>query len=31
LLKRALPNEADEIERLSRLWFQTAGVSEHRP
>lgn len=31
LLKRALPNEADEIERLSKLWFQTAGVSEHRP
>ena len=30
LLKRALPNEAEEIERLSSLWFQTAGVIEPR-
>jgi len=31
LLKRALPNEIEEIERLSRLWFQTLGGSEQRP
>ncbi len=31
LLKRALPNEKDEIERLSSLWFQTGGLSDQRP
>jgi hypothetical protein len=29
LLKRALPNEMEEIERLSRLWFQTLGGEQH--
>jgi hypothetical protein len=29
LLKRALPNEMEEIERLSRLWFQTVGGEQH--
>jgi hypothetical protein len=31
LLKRALPNEIEEIERLGRLCFQTLGGSEQRP
>ena len=29
LLKRALPNEMEEIEPLSRLWFQTLGGEQH--
>jgi len=31
LLKRALPSEMEEIERLSSLWFQTIGGNEQRP